>query len=91
MSGIKRIIAGLTMIASLNGLSADVPLYKPSSRSPEAIDISTNVYGESSLAPSAISIADFAPDFQLPVSGGSRYRLSDAGKPVAVIFYRGHW
>ena len=99
MSKTQKFIAGVTVLASLSGLSqivsaeaeVQVPLYKPSSRSPEPIDISTNAYGASGLAPSAIEIAELAPDFDLPVSGGGTYQLSDADKPVAVIFYRGHW
>ena len=79
------------MVAVANALAADPPLYKPSSRSPEPVDITSNAYGASSLAPTAINIADQAPDFNLPVSGGGNYRLSDVDKPVAIIFYRGHW
>lgn len=91
MSSVANFIAGLSVMAAANALAADPPLYKPSSRSPEPIDITSNAYGANSLAPTAINIADRAPDFDLPVSGGGNYRLSAADKPVAIVFYRGHW
>ena len=82
------------MVLSMNHVAAsEPPLYKPSSRAAEPIDIRSNAYGGSSLAPDAMSIGEIAPDFRLPISGGDEYVLSDAVKdgPVAIIFYRGHW
>ena len=78
-------------MADVKALAAAPPLYKASSQSPEPIDITSNAYGASSLAPTAINIAETAPDFHLPISGGGSYRLSEAEKPVAIVFYRGHW
>lgn len=38
----------------------------------------------------AVGIGDVAPDFELPGTGGSRYRLSQyRGQPVVVVFYPG--
>ena len=77
-----------------NGFAqAEVPQYKPSSRSSTPQDISLNTYGASRLAPDAISIGETAPDFSLPRVGGGSYQLDQAvGKgPVVIIFYRGPW
>ena len=70
-----------------------VPLYKPSSRSPQALDIRTSDYGASSSAPGALSINDKAPDFSVPRAGGGTISLLELREqgPVAIIFYRGHW
>ena len=70
-----------------------VPRYKPSSRSPEPLDIRTNTYGASRSAPGAVEIGDRVPDFTLPRAGGGTVSLKGALKrgPVAIIFYRGHW
>ncbi len=72
---------------------AQNPMYKPSSRSPAAIDITTNEYGFSRSAPGALGIGDTAPDFTLPRAGGGVVQLSELRNdgPVAIIFYRGHW
>lgn len=95
------LMASATLVATLTTggyAGADVnannvPLYKPSSRSPEPVDISSNVYGASSLAPTAIAIGEVAPEFKLPVSGGGLYESTAAttNNPTAIIFYRGHW
>jgi hypothetical protein len=71
----------------------DHPRYKPSSRSPEPMDIRTNAYGASRSAPDALEIGDTAPDFTLPRAGGGALNLADlrGSGPVALIFYRGHW
>ena len=71
----------------------DVPRYKPASRAPEPMDITTNRYGGSRSAPNALEIGDTAPDFDLPRAGGGRVSLADLRRngPVAIIFYRGHW
>ncbi len=72
---------------------ADTPRYKPSSVSPQALDITRNSYGYSSTAPNALAIGDIAPNFVLPGSGGQTIALKQlrAAGPVAIIFYRGHW
>ena len=71
---------------------ASVPHYPPSSWSPVPVDITSNEYGESYLAPFALELGDISPDFSLPVSGGGSFRLSGADRfPVVIIFYRGHW
>ena len=70
-----------------------IPRYKPSARSPAALDIRTNAYGASRSAPHALEIGDSAPDFSAPRSGGglvSLRRVRQQG-PVVIIFYRGHW
>ena len=69
------------------------PRYKPSSRSPEALDIRSNAYGASRSAPDALGIGDRVPDFSVPRAGGGMVSLSRmlAAGPVALIFYRGHW
>ena len=74
--------------------SADLtPRYKPSSRAPEALDITTNAYGYSRTAPGALGIGDQPAQFVLPRAGGGDVSLADklAAGPVVLIFYRGHW
>jgi hypothetical protein len=70
-----------------------VPHYKPSSRSPEALDITTNSYGFSRTAPRALELGVTVGDFVLPRSGGGATSLETARQegPVVIIFYRGHW
>ncbi len=70
-----------------------VPRYKPSARSPEALDIRTNAYGASGSAPGALELGDTVVDFSAPRPGGGLVSLRAARQqgPVAVIFYRGHW
>ena len=70
-----------------------VPRYKPSSRSPEPLDITTNAYGASRNAPAALGVGAQVPDFVVPRAGGGSLSLSAAraSGPVAIIFYRGHW
>lgn len=69
------------------------PHYKPSSRSPEALDITTNAYGFSRTAPNALELGQNVTDFVLPRAGGGTTSLADARDqgPVVIIFYRGHW
>lgn len=76
-----------------DGSSAQYPRYKPSSRSPEALDIRTDAYGASRDAPDALGIGALVPDFTVPRAGGGSIVLSDAlaQGPVVLIFYRGHW
>ena len=73
--------------------SAEVPRYKPSSRSPEPVDITSNRYGASRSAPDALQIGERAPDFSAPRAGGGLLSLRALRKqgPVVIIFYRGHW
>ncbi len=68
------------------------PRYKPSSRSAEAVDITSNAYGYSRNAPSALEIGETAPDFVLPGPGGqvALRELRQDGE-VVIVFYRGHW
>lgn len=67
------------------------PEYKPSSRAPVAIDIATDAYGGSPLAPDARRLREVAPSFNLPISGGGDYELGEKGPVTAIVFYRGHW
>ena len=84
--------AGLLSVI-MNTSAEPVPLYKPGARAPEPIDISLNRYGASPLAPEALEIGKRGPDFELPLTGGGLFALSDAAEngPVVLIFYRGHW
>jgi hypothetical protein len=82
-----------SLLVSFEAGAGEPPRYKPSSRSPEPIDLSVDRYGGSSLAPAALVIGEKAPDFTLPVSGGSTFHLQAAvdNGPVVIVFYRGHW
>ena len=82
-----------SLLFSIEAVAGDPPRYKPSSRSPEPIDLSANVYGGSLLAPAALAIGEKAPDFTLPVSGGGTFQLQSVAVngPVVIVFYRGHW
>ena len=70
-----------------------VPLYKPSSRSPEAINILSNAYGGHPDAPHALEVGDLVSNFHLPRAGGGVVTLGReiAAGPTVLIFYRGHW
>lgn|GEM_PF-3121102 len=83
----------VVMCASNVYAEAAFPAYKPSSRSPQAIDIRTNAYGASRTAPNALGVGDTAPDFVVPRAGGGEVDLRALRQkgPVAIIFYRGHW
>ncbi len=87
-----RIVLFITLWLIIAVDAAEPPLYKPSSFSESAEDISSNAYGASSLAPKAVGVGEVAPDFSLPVSGGGSFRLSTVAEdgPGAIIFYRGH-
>ena len=76
-----------------NTAAAATPHYKPSSRSPEAMDITSNAYGFSRSAPEALELGRSAPDFSLPRAGGGTSSLAPARSqgPVVIVFYRGHW
>ena len=84
---------GQAVAASEQATSAVAPLYKPSSRSPEPMDIRTNRYGASADAPEALEIDDRVPDFEVPQAGGGTVSLASlrADGAVVIIFYRGHW
>ncbi len=86
--GILLLLAAPMVLAA-----APVPLYKPSSRAPEPLDITQNAYGYSATAPDALRIGDAAPDFDVAGLNGTRVRLAElrARGPVVIIFYRGHW
>jgi hypothetical protein len=96
LGGLLLIVLPAAIIAEAPEATAtptDHPRYKPSSRSPEPMDIRTNAYGASRSAPDALEIGDTAPDFTLPRAGGGALSLADlrGSGPVALIFYRGHW
>ncbi len=82
-----------TIYTAVGAAEAVHPKYKPSARSPEAIDILSNAYGASRSAPNALGIGDTAPDFELPRAGGGQVSMVQrrANGPVAIVFYRGHW
>lgn len=88
-------LAGLLQFSSASAFAQEGSFarYKPSSRSPEAIDIRSNSYGASRLAPTALKIGEQAPGFQLPLASGGSVSLQQLRQqgPVAIIFYRGHW
>jgi hypothetical protein len=69
------------------------PRYKPSSTSPEPMDIRTAAYGASRSAPDALSIGERVPIFDLARAGGGTVSLQSAldRGVVVLIFYRGHW
>ncbi len=73
--------------------AAKTPLYKPSSRSPQPLDILDNRYGASVSAPNALEIGDKVPDFRIPRAGGGEVALQTlrASGEVVILFYRGHW
>lgn len=83
----------VTLLPSLSLADTAVPLYKPSSRAPQAVDITTNAYGFSRTAPDALRIGDKPANFILPRAGGGNVSLKDklTSGPVVLIFYRGHW
>ena len=71
----------------------DPPLFKPSSKSPEPIPITTDAYGYFSVAPDAPALGDKADDFTAPVASGGTFDLAQAraAGPVLLMFYRGFW
>lgn len=89
-SGEQRVVKVTTTQAAV---STPGPLYKPSGRSPRALDIRSPEYGASSSAPAALSIDAKVPDFVVPRAGGGDIDLADlrAQGLVAIVFYRGHW
>ena len=92
----KVLLAALLTTPFVTAWASDTtahPFYKPSSRSPEPIDILSNAYGLSRSAPEALAIGDQAPDFTLPRAGGGQVDLADYLEqgPLVLIFYRGHW
>lgn len=89
----RKLLLATSLILSTGLVSADIPLYKPSSSSVDAIDISSNEYGRHSVAPDALGIGEYAPDFSLSLSNGELFVLGEEVKdgPVVIVFYRGHW
>ena len=89
----KVLVLVMLLMFGYSASANEVPKYKPSSRSPEPLDITTNAYGYSNTAPAALAIGDVAPDFRLPSPFGANVSLTEAAKlgPVVLIFYRGHW
>jgi len=87
----------LTIPVATSAEEQTFPRYKPSSRSPDPVDIRSNAYGASRDAPAALGIGDTVADFSVPLAGsgagGGTVSLADVRKtgPVAIIFYRGHW
>ena len=83
----------LFCLVAVDAIADAGPRYKPSSRSPAALDILSNEYGYSRTAPEALAIGDQAPDFSLPGPFGTHAVLSELLKsgPAVLIFYRGHW
>lgn len=69
------------------------PRYKPSTGSPQALDIRSNTYGASRDAPDALGIGDVVPNFEVRKVGGGTVSLGTLRKQgsVVLIFYRGHW
>jgi len=71
-----------SLIAAAEDGLAPAPLYKPSSRSPVALDISLDAYGASSFATEALNLGEVAPDFNLPQVDGGHCRLSDEDQSI---------
>ena len=94
MSKTLLVTALVVLAFAWTSANADVfPKYKPSSRSPEPLDIRTNEYGFSQSAPNALRVGDKLPDFKVlspneEVIDSAEIR---AEGPVVVVFYRGHW
>ena len=83
----------LAVVGPVTAASGATPHYKPSSRSPEPLDITSNGYGFSRTAPAALEIGARVPEFTLPRAGGGSTSLDvrRAQGNVVLIFYRGHW
>ena len=90
---LMTMLAGGSSVSALAESGSVVPFYQPSSNSQKTLDISSNAYGKSALAPAALAIGEAAPDFSLASAGGAEFRLVDAISkgPVVIVFYRGHW
>ena len=69
------------------------PRFKPSSKTPEPIPITTDAYGFFSAAPDAPALGDVAEDFTIPIASGGTFDLAQAraAGPVLLMFYRGFW
>lgn len=76
--------------------AADGPMYKPSSKSKAPIDITTNAYGHSALAPDAPKLGDQIASFELPATTSGKSHTFNFDKarqkgPLVLVFYRGDW
>lgn len=68
------------------------PMYKPSSKSKAPLDITTNAYGHSGLAPNAPKIGEVVADFELPSTTGTfDFEKARQKGPLVLVFYRGDW
>ena len=87
------LIFGAPLASAQSAESGNNPHYKPSSRAPQPIDITTNAYGFSRSAPNALLIGDSAPQLTLQRAGGGSVALADVYPkgPTVLVFYRGHW
>lgn len=93
VAGVWPMVAAEAQNADAAISSEKVPLYKPSSRSPEPLDIRKNSYGATRSAPEALGIGEQAPAFKLPKSGGGYFEFSARRNEsdLVIVFYRGHW
>jgi len=68
-------------------------MYKPSKFSEAPMDLGTDAYGASQLAPTALGIGATVEDFTLPTAQGVDFSSAAARAhgPTVLIFYRGHW
>ena len=94
-SAVATVMLALVGLANPSLLAAEelFPTYKPSSRSPQAIDIRLSAYGASRDAPQALDIGERVQDFSVRRAGVGLIALREhrqAG-PVVIVFYRGHW
>jgi len=91
---ISVLLIGKPVFAQIASQDNDLaPLYKPSGRSPQAMDIRLPAYGASQTAPLALTIGDKVPDFVVPRAAGGQVSLANLRQrgPVVIVFYRGHW
>lgn|GEM_PF-1751226 len=71
----------------------DPPRFKPSSKTPDPIPITTEAYGFFTGAPDAPALGETAEDFTIPIASGGTFDLAQAraAGPVLLMFYRGFW
>ena len=87
------LLGSMALVMASVAATPAVPKYKPSARSPQPLDITSNAYGFSRSAPDALALGATVPDFIAPSPSGGTVSLAAARQrgPVAIIFYRGHW